>query len=93
MIKIPTISLSSIEHPWHPKEEQPPHYGKYVVIGLTEFTPDHNGDPDAIWTYQIATYAPHGWSMKIKCWVEINEAPKKYSRYVGKAVHSRNIKG
>ena len=90
MIKIPKIK--SNDTIWHSKSEKPPRYAKYIVLGLSEFTPDHNGEPDAVWALQTASYSPLGWSIKIKCWAEFPNPPKKYMKYFGKVVHSNNVR-
>ena len=77
---------------WHPKEDIPPEYGDYLVLGLRSWTPDHYKDPDARWEIMFAHYLSHGWSTKIKCWANIPELPEKHKKFLGKVTHFDRVR-
>lgn len=63
---------------WHYADERPPYAGKYLVIGLTEFIPDHTDDPNAFWEVKISIWSDRrGWDCKVKMWTEIPEIPEE----------------
>lgn len=90
MIKIPHFSSDVIT--WHPASDPPQEFGKYLVLGLATYTPDHNGDPDSIWELNTATYTVFGWSAKIKCWAKLPALPKEYAKYLGKTTYYNRVR-
>lgn len=77
---------------WHPRTDNPPRSGDYLVLGLKQYIPDHNGDPDAIWGIMIANYCSLGWSTKIKCWAQKPTLPNVYKKFLGKATHFEKVR-
>lgn len=63
---------------WHYADERPPYAGKYLVVGLTEFIPDHTDDPNAFWEVKTSIWSDRrGWDCKVKMWTEIPEIPEE----------------
>lgn len=90
MIKIQRFSSDVIT--WNPVSSPPREFGKYLVLGLTTYVPDHNGEPDSIWGITTATYTVFGWSTKIKCWAKLPALPKEYAKYINKKTYYNRVR-
>lgn len=63
---------------WISADKRPPKQGRYLVWGLTQFTPDHNDEPNAYWQIKIAQWFDGiGWDCKVKFWQMLPEPPKE----------------
>ena len=64
---------------WHDGSERPPREGRYIVWGLTEFVPDHNGQPNAFWETRIGVWSNKtGWNVKVKFWRNLLDPPEQH---------------
>lgn len=70
----PTIEGES----WIGADKRPKKPGKYIVYGVTMFTPDHNGEPCGCWEIKTANWSDRwGWDCKVKRWRPLPELPKE----------------